>query len=88
MNLRKDHYRTVFGGLFPGSTVHQAAARRGPRLERSPSGAKATRVGERDPSAGLSDAVQGRSSHFFFFQSRTVELPSGSSFVSYVEETT
>ena len=66
MNLRKDHYRTVFGGLFPGSTVHQAAARRGPRLERSPSGAKATRVGERDPSAGLSDAVQGRSSHFFF----------------------
>jgi hypothetical protein len=27
VNLRKDHYRTISGIFFPGSTVHQAAAR-------------------------------------------------------------
>ena len=48
---------------------------------RSPSGARATRVGEREPSAGLSDAVWGRSS---LFPSTNRRYRTGLCFIKFV----
>ena len=52
-------------------------------LGRSPSGARATRVGAREPSAGLSDAVWGPQ-FSFFFHPRTVVNRTGLCLIKFV----